>query len=68
MLAGTRQSATAECATRHQVDCQRCKDGVVVACGEGALRLLELQRAGKKRVNAAQFSANAANLLAANCE
>lgn len=35
-------------------------DGVVVACGEGALRLLELQRAGKKRVNAAQFSANAA--------
>ncbi|MGI9222555.1 MAG: methionyl-tRNA formyltransferase [Woeseiaceae bacterium] len=34
-------------------------DGVVVACGQGALRLLELQRAGKKRVNAAQFSANA---------
>lgn len=32
--------------------------GVVIACGDGALRLLELQRAGKNRVNAAQFSAN----------
>ena len=34
-------------------------DGVVVACGEGALRLLELQRPGKKPVNAGQFVANA---------
>ena len=34
-------------------------DGVVVACGAGALRLLELQRPGKKRVNAGQFVANA---------
>jgi methionyl-tRNA formyltransferase len=33
-------------------------DGVVVACGKDALRLLELQRPGKNRVNAAQFSAN----------
>jgi methionyl-tRNA formyltransferase len=32
--------------------------GIVVACADGALRLLELQRPGKKRVNAAQFSAN----------
>jgi len=37
-------------------------NGIVVACAEGALRLLELQRPGKKRVNAAQFSANT-NLL-----
>ena len=33
-------------------------DGIIVACTEGALRLLELQRPGKKRVNATQFSAN----------
>jgi len=30
--------------------------GVVVAAGEGAVRLLELQRPGKRRVNAAQFA------------
>jgi methionyl-tRNA formyltransferase len=29
--------------------------GVTVACGEGALRLTELQRAGGKRLSAAQF-------------
>lgn len=33
-------------------------EGVVVACAKGALRLLELQRPGKGRVNAAQFSAS----------
>ena len=33
-------------------------NGVVVACGEGSLRLLELQRPGKTRVDAAQFTAN----------
>lgn len=33
-------------------------DGIVVACAEGSLRLLELQRPGKTRVNAAQFTAN----------
>lgn len=33
--------------------------GVVVACGDGALRLLTLQRPGKKRVDAGQFIANA---------
>lgn len=32
-------------------------DGVVVACGEGALRLLELQKAGAKRLPVAQFLA-----------
>ena len=32
-------------------------DGVVVACGEGALRLLELQKAGAKRLTVAQFLA-----------
>lgn len=33
-------------------------DGVVVACGDGTLCLQELQRPGKKRVTALQFSAN----------
>lgn len=33
-------------------------DGVVVACGQGALRLLELQRPGKRPVSAAQFISN----------
>jgi len=31
--------------------------GVVVACGEGGLRLEELQRSGRARVSAAEFSA-----------
>jgi len=30
-------------------------DGIVVRCGEDALRLLELQRAGGKRLPAAAF-------------
>lgn len=30
-------------------------DGIVVACGEGALRLTELQKAGGKRLKAADF-------------
>ena len=30
-------------------------DGITVACGEGALRLIEVQRPGGKRVGAAQF-------------
>jgi len=30
-------------------------DGVLVACGEGALRLTELQRAGGKRLSADAF-------------
>lgn len=33
------------------------KHGIVVACGEGALCLTELQKAGGKRLNAAQFLA-----------
>ena len=33
------------------------KDGIVVACGEGALRLCELQKAGWKRLVAGQFLA-----------
>ena len=33
------------------------EDGVVVACGEGMLRLLELQKAGAKRLPVAQFLA-----------
>ena len=32
-------------------------DGIVVACGEGALRLTTLQRPGKGRVNAREFTA-----------
>jgi methionyl-tRNA formyltransferase len=31
------------------------RDGITVACGEGALRITELQRAGGKRVGAAAF-------------
>jgi methionyl-tRNA formyltransferase len=30
-------------------------DGIVVACGEGVLRLIELQKAGSRRLSAAQF-------------
>jgi methionyl-tRNA formyltransferase len=33
------------------------RDGVVVACGSGALRLLELQKAGGKRLSVANFLA-----------
>ena len=33
------------------------RDGIVVACGEGALRILELQREGGKRLTAEQFLA-----------
>jgi methionyl-tRNA formyltransferase len=33
------------------------RDGIVVACGTGALRLLELQREGGKRLSAQQFLA-----------
>lgn len=32
-------------------------NGIIVACGKGALRIAELQRAGAKRLNAAQFLA-----------
>ena len=32
------------------------KDGVVVACAEGALRLAEIQRPGRRRVTAAEFA------------
>jgi methionyl-tRNA formyltransferase len=35
-------------------------DGIVVATGDGALRLLELQRAGGKRLAAASFLTGAA--------
>ena len=33
------------------------RDGIVVACGEGALRLLSLQRPGKRPVDAREFAA-----------
>ncbi|MFC5302051.1 methionyl-tRNA formyltransferase [Azospira restricta] len=33
------------------------RDGIVVACGEGALRVVELQKAGGKRLPATQFLA-----------
>lgn len=36
------------------------KAGIVIACGHGALRVLELQRAGAKRLSAAQFLAGLA--------
>lgn len=36
---------------------QAGKDGVDITCGSGALRLLELQRPGRKRVSAGEFAA-----------
>jgi methionyl-tRNA formyltransferase len=33
------------------------RDGIIVACGQGALRILELQREGGKRLDAQQFLA-----------
>jgi methionyl-tRNA formyltransferase len=33
-------------------------DGVVIVCGQGALRLIKLQRPGKRPVSAAQFVSN----------
>jgi methionyl-tRNA formyltransferase len=36
------------------------KDGILVACGDGALRVTELQRAGGKRLDVAQFLAGVA--------
>ena len=38
---------------------QAGKAGIDVTCGEGALRLLELQRPGRRRVSAAEFAAQA---------
>jgi methionyl-tRNA formyltransferase len=35
---------------------QAGKDGIDVTCGSGALRLLEIQRPGRKRVSAAEFA------------
>lgn len=32
------------------------KDGVIVSCGEGALRLIEVQRPGKRHITAAEFA------------
>lgn len=32
------------------------KDGVIVTCGQGALRLTEVQRPGKRRITAAEFA------------
>lgn len=33
------------------------KEGIVVACGDGSLRLTQLQRPGRRRVTAAEFAA-----------
>lgn len=42
-------------ATPGQVLAANAHDGVLVACGEGALRVLELQKPGGKRLAAAEF-------------
>jgi len=47
--------ATNAAATPGQVLAANAHDGVVVACGSGALRLLELQKPGGKRLPAAEF-------------
>ncbi|SMC28727.1 methionyl-tRNA formyltransferase [Andreprevotia lacus DSM 23236] len=39
---------------------QADRDGIVVACGDGALKLLELQKAGGKRMDAAALLAGSA--------
>jgi methionyl-tRNA formyltransferase len=36
---------------------QADKNGIVVACGKNALRILELQREGGRRMSAAEFLA-----------
>ncbi|HMW54089.1 MAG TPA: methionyl-tRNA formyltransferase [Accumulibacter sp.] len=41
--------------------------GIVVACGEGALRLVELQKAGGKRLTAAQFLAGTPVVPGSRC-
>ena len=33
------------------------RDGIVIACGEGALRMLSLQRPGKRAIDAREFAA-----------
>ncbi len=47
--------AGAACAAGRVISADQ--DGIVVACGEGALRLTSLQRPGKRRVTARQFAA-----------
>ena len=36
---------------------QAGKEGIDVTCGRGALRLLEVQRPGRRRISAAEFAA-----------
>jgi methionyl-tRNA formyltransferase len=43
------------------------REGVVVACGEQALRLGELQKAGGRRLSAAQYLAGTALSPGACC-
>ncbi|WP_313951552.1 methionyl-tRNA formyltransferase [Accumulibacter sp.] len=43
------------------------RNGLVVACGDGALRLVELQKAGGRRLSAAQFLAGTPVLPGARC-
>ena len=42
------------------------KNGIVVACGKNALRILELQREGGRRLSAQEFLSG--NPLKAGCE
>ena len=43
------------------------RDGLVIACGDGALRVTELQKAGGKRLSAAQFLAGTRLLPGSRC-
>jgi methionyl-tRNA formyltransferase len=46
-----------ECSGRPGKILSADKTGIVVGCGEGALRISELQREGGRRMNAAEFLA-----------
>lgn len=57
------QNAAGEAGAVLQCD----RDGVVVACGTGAVRLLEVQLPGRRRISAAEFAAQC-DLMASRLE
>jgi methionyl-tRNA formyltransferase len=51
------KAEVAECSGRPGEILQADRNGIVVACGQNALRILELQREGGRRLNAGEFLA-----------